>query len=189
MNKLSKAKKIDFFETPSTVINWIAPHLNKEFNYYDPCVGRGQIPKILSNHNIKVIGSDIRENNIYGKGGVDFLNADYLDYADVQAFIMNPPFSYSFEFLKKCLIIAEKHNQEIWIFEKLSFLASKTRSAVMNEHLEGLYVCSRRPSMYAADENLDLDSPYIEKPMGGTIDFAWFKFKHKPTTKTVISLT
>ncbi|MEW2924876.1 hypothetical protein [Pseudomonas juntendi] len=189
MTRNDRSKKIDFFETPTTVINWIAPYLNPDFKYYDPCVGRGQIPKILSNHHIEVIGSDIRENNIYGKGGIDFLKTDCIDYYDIQAFIMNPPFSYSLEFLEKCLSIAAEHNQDIWLFEKLSFVASKTRSTLMNEHLAGLYVCSRRPAMYAADENLDLDSPYIEKTMGGTIDFAWFKFQHRPDSKTVISLT
>lgn len=170
---------LDFFETPTTVINWIAPHLDKNKTYYDPCVGRGQIPKILKNHNITVTGSDIRTNNIYGIGGVDFLNKDVMDYEKVNGFIMNPPFNLSIHFLNKCLEITQEYDQDIWIFEKLSFIASKARSNLMNTHLAGLYVCSRRPSMYAADEDLDILAPYIEKPMGGTIDFAWFKFKNK----------
>lgn len=183
----------DFYETPSTVIKWVIPELNKDFIYYDPCVGRGQIPKILNAHGIDTIGTDLRENthnNIYGTGGIDFLNSDYVDYSMIDGFIMNPPFLLSVEFVNKCLELSKLHNKnfDIWVFEKLSFWASKRRKELMNNNCSSINVCSRRPSMYKADEFTSVDEEYIEKPMGGTVDFAWFKFNLQPETRTFKSL-
>jgi len=103
---------------------------------------------------------------------------------------MNPPFLLSVEFVNKCLELSKLHNKnfDIWVFEKLSFWASKKRKELMNNNCSSINVCSRRPSMYKADEFTSVDEEYIEKPMGGTVDFAWFKFNLNPETRTFKSL-
>ncbi|RMR29454.1 hypothetical protein ALP36_03259 [Pseudomonas syringae pv. coriandricola] len=79
-NKRNNAKNdFDFYETPTQTIQslckWLISNGYQSERFYDPCVGRGQILKTLRANGFKSLsGSDLRADNIYGTGGVDFLN-------------------------------------------------------------------------------------------------------------------
>lgn len=180
-----KKDSLDFFETPTAVIKFIIPYLDKSKKYYDPCVGRGQIVKILNNNDLKSFGSDIREKNIYGVECIDFINDDVSRFIeDNTVIIMNPPFNLSVEFIIKALTLVD----EVIIFEKLSFMASKRRKDLINNHLQDIYICSKRPSMYKADPELCVEAEYIEKGLSGTIDFAWYRFVNDKKIQTIQSI-
>lgn len=59
---------------------------------------------------------------------------------------------------------------------------------LVKNHLSSLNICSRRPAMYKGDELASIDDKYIEKPLGGTINFAWFKFNLNPSGKSFKSI-
>lgn len=60
--------------------------------------------RVIRANGYNVISSDIRHTG-YGVGGVDFLQSAY---PDVEAIIMNPPFDYAEQFIRRALMRAPK---------------------------------------------------------------------------------
>lgn len=189
-NKRNNAKNdFDFYETPTQTIEslckWLISNGYQSERFYDPCVGRGQILKTLRANGFKSLsGSDLRADNIYGTGGVDFLNDCTNDLSCNGNIIMNPPFNLSLEFLQASL---HETNKDIFLLQRLDWLSSKSRQQVMNQHLQGVLVLASRPTFYKADESLPVDAAY-ETRSGGTKDFAWYVFNNSPRAQFIKSI-
>lgn len=96
---------------------------------YDPCDGLGGISNPLEEAGIPVHRTDIFDHgNDKLDGLVNFLELSKTPAPDVDVLVMNPPFNLTYEFVEKAL---ELHDR-VFMFNRVSFLETKTRSAKLS---------------------------------------------------------
>lgn len=150
----------DFYPTPDWVIELLCNQVFPELDIYsddilmEPCVGSGNIVRVLANHGFKHwYTCDINKNDeihnlghvIYEHGVCDFLDETliptnvYKNEHKVHAVITNPPFSLAKEFIQKSLAIS---NITIMLL-RLSFLGSQGRTW-LDANMPNVYVIPKR---------------------------------------------
>lgn len=88
---------------------------------YDPCDGLGNITRTLEGLGIKASSSDVID---YGTGIEVFNYLKEVTGYSVDALVMNPPFTLTFEFLDK----AVKEYSKVIMFNRVSFLETVKRA-------------------------------------------------------------
>jgi len=86
-------KGADDFQTPDYALNYLIPHLNKDWIIWECACGKGNIVNGLIKRNFEVIGTD------YIKGEWDFLTDKPVQF---DCIVTNPPYSKKQEFLQRC---------------------------------------------------------------------------------------
>lgn len=127
--------------------------------------GQGHLSKALESVRHTVISTDLIDRG-YGIPNVDFFVDGPLDYLSYDAVVMNPPYKFALDFVKKSLKIAPV----TCAFLRLSFLESATRRPFFDEN-PPRYVAvfsSRVPSAKNAD---------FEKIGSSAVCYAWFIWK------------
>lgn len=168
-NLLGKRKnniEHDFYSTP----DWATTELLKRESFIgdivEPASGNGAISRVLEAEGYKVISSDIRNDDIYGNGGIDFLQLDIC----ADNYITNPPFKLAQKFLNK---MQSTCSGKICLLLRLAFLESKGRYEMFKSHIYPL------KSVYVFSERLSFD-----ETQKGMVCFAWFvwdkNYKGKP---------
>jgi hypothetical protein len=112
-------KEMDFYPTPHNVTEALITFLNSKGVTYqtihEPASGEGDISKVFESYFYEVISSDLRTENIYGLGGIDFLESDI---PNCDACITNPPFNVAEKFIEKSVgnyrIIAMLLKSQYW---------------------------------------------------------------------------
>lgn len=104
-------KEHDLYETPveatQALINYFQTigegQLRPGVRVHEPASASGKIAKVLEIAGFQVTAEDIRTDNIYGTGGVNYLTSPPGDFDMV---ITNPPFSLAVPFIEKAMLEA-----------------------------------------------------------------------------------
>lgn len=151
----------DFYPTPKAGTMALLENEIFSGSILEPCSGAGNISKVLEEKlsGQKILSYDIRKDNIYGIGGIDFLKqtAEFFNYPD--NIITNPPYLTLTEFIHQSKKIAKhkiamlltlqalggkKHMGLIWadrkfplkkviiIPDRLKFFSTKNSSTIYN---------------------------------------------------------
>lgn len=112
-------RESDFYPTPSNVtqslINFFDSKGISFCHVYEPASGEGDISQVFEDRMYEVTSSDLRTENVYGTGGIDFLTAPYVE---ADALITNPPFNVSEDFIRKAVphypIVAMLLKSQYW---------------------------------------------------------------------------
>lgn len=177
MKHLKKAQSIvGFSENRNSMDNYPTPEiavieLLKRETFpglvWEPACGSGNIAKFFDN----CMASDIRKNNIYGEGGVDFL----FENRKVDCVVTNPPYRYAQKFVEQALFCT---NKKVAMLLKLVFLESISRYALFQESpLKTVYVFSKRLPLTKEGDN---------RKQSSMLAFAWFVWEHGYKGKPVI---
>lgn len=163
----------DFYATdPESVKDIIELENLRNLKIFEPAAGQGHIAETLKAYSNTVISNDI---NYYGYNTM--YNYDFLTYdfdLVVDCIVMNPPFKYSKDFVKKALEICDK----VYCFEKITFLEGIARYNELYSKgiLEKVYIYSFRVTCFKnGDSNHKLSMSYC-----------WFVFNKNNTKKTEI---
>jgi hypothetical protein len=168
-NSGGKRKKSDFYETPYSITQSLIDVEGQNFNnpILEPSCGQGAISKILIKNGYEVVCQDLDT-------GHDFLK-ETKRYDNI---VTNPPFSISFEFIKKC----KELSNYFALLLPLSYLHGKKRfdEIYMDRKfpLKKVYVFTRYPML---GEDLREDGCYNT----GMMVYAWFiwdKHQNSPPT-------
>jgi hypothetical protein len=119
----------DFYTTPPDATISLLRWVNFFGSIWEPASGSGGISHVLE-HAFgadRVISSDLREHEIWGQGGVDFLKTS----RQVDNVITNPPFNKALDFVRHGIKVARK---KAAFLLRLNFLESKSRYPFLNEH-------------------------------------------------------
>lgn len=116
----------DYYSTNPNAIEELLVREVISGNVLEPAVGNGVIARRIEKiSNVKEVkGLDIRNDNIYGEGNVDFLN--WKKDKDYDVIITNPPFSKFKEFALKSLDCLNEHGKVI-LFGRIQILEGKAR--------------------------------------------------------------
>ena len=118
--------KYDFYPTPSDVTEGLLQVLNGCFvcdiikTVWEPAAGTGSITKVLEEHGLKVISTDIQS-------GHNFLTDDAP--AEYDMIITNPPFSLADQFIRK----AYSYGKPFAFLLKCQFFHAKKRYKLFEE--------------------------------------------------------
>jgi len=182
-----KRRKDDFYETPEWCTRAILKALDLRADHMtilEPSAGHGAIVRVLREHPWTslsapmIVTVEIREDarlHLAEAGadvwitGHDFLSWETANRYDL--LIGNPPFSLAFEFCQKCVGMADT----VALLLRLNFLASKKRSAWMQEHTPSIYVLSKRPSFTGNGTD--------------SADYAWFVWDRGPARVRILPET
>ncbi len=91
-----RATSADDFQTPSSALAPLLPHLKKEWKIWEPAMGEGRLVAGLRKHGYQVEGTDILT-------GDDFLVTEH----ECNPIVTNPPFSLKLEFLERCYALGK----------------------------------------------------------------------------------
>lgn len=151
-------QKDDFYATPRWAIEELLSREEFKGPVWECACGDGAITKVLEEQSFEVISTDLRENDIYGDGGVDFLKEN----KEVETIITNPPFKLAEEFILHGLKCANK----IAIFGRIQLLEGmqRYRNVWSKTPLKKVYVFSGRCSCLKDGKNVQ----------AGLMCFAWF---------------
>lgn len=134
---------------------------------WEPACGSGNIAK----HFPRCIATDIRDNNIYGETGIDFLKV----HREVDHIVTNPPYSLAQQFVEHAL---DCSSGKVAMLCKLAFLEGKARYSLFKEHpIKTVYVFSKR---------LPLTKEGDTRKQSSMIPFAWFVWEKGYTGKTTV---
>jgi hypothetical protein len=165
--------KFDFYPTPE----WATQSLleKEEFNgtVWECASGRGDMSKVLEQNGFKVYSSDVRVEDVYGDGGVNF----FATKRQVDNVITNPPFNQAQGFVEHAKRNASK---KIAMFLKLVFLEGITRHTFFKDKefpLKKVYVFCKRVNIYKNG---------IKGNNSSTIAFAWFVWDKEYVGEPVI---
>lgn len=109
--KAHKRKAADFYPTPPDVTAALMEFLSLDYDtaIWEPACGDGAMAKVLTPYVDTVVSSDLRDGpEIFGRGGVDFLNYDEERFhgpPSADWIITNPPFNLAEAFIRKALSI------------------------------------------------------------------------------------
>lgn len=124
-------RESDFYPTPANVTRALINFFDSKgitFNHvYEPASGEGDISQVFEDRMCEVTSSDLRTENVYGTGGIDFLTAQPI-CAD--ALITNPPFNVAEEFIKK----AAPHYPIVAMLLKSQYWHAKNRLKLFQEY-------------------------------------------------------
>ena len=93
--------KKDRFQTPAWAVEAIMPMLPKEWQYWEPCAGKGNIVRAMKEAGYLCCGSDVEGLAEYCPHyePIDFLRHEPKGH---DAIITNPPYSNYGEFIRRC---------------------------------------------------------------------------------------
>lgn len=149
----------DLYETPEELTNMILQFEKFEGNVFEPCCASGKMSRVLEKQGYVVISSDIREEDIYGKGGKDFLGFNEL----ADNIMTNPPYSIGTEVVIHAL---EHYSKKVIMLVRIQFLNGVERKKLYENYPpKRVYVISKRPTLYPSGQ------PAPKNP--GTIDYVW----------------
>lgn len=106
--KTHKRKAADFYPSPPDVTVALMDFLKlpEDTDIWEPASGDGAMSRILERYVNDVTSTDLRiESSIYGRGGVNFLDAEVAQDDCPDWIITNPPFNLSEGFIRKALSI------------------------------------------------------------------------------------
>jgi hypothetical protein len=149
----------DVYETPEELTEEILKKEKFEGIVLEPCCASGRMSKVIEKYGYKVISSDIRTEDIYGKNESDFLN-----YSGVVDNIMtNPPYSIATKIIEHAL---EHYSKKIIVLVRDQYLNGIGRKELYEKYPpKRVYAISKRPTLYPAGQ---------EKPKNpGQIDYIW----------------
>lgn len=154
-----RVRQGDVYETPEELTDAILKKEKFEGNVLEPCCASGKMSKVIEKHGYSVISSDIRTEDIYGYGGVDFLK--YTEVAD--NIMTNPPYSIATEIVRHAL---EHCKKKVIVLVRVQFLNGVERKELYEKYTpKKLYFISRRPTLYPTGH---------KKPKhSGQIDYVW----------------
>lgn len=114
-SKTSKRRELDFYPTPPDATKALMNFLDlSPCTIWEPASGNGHMSRVIESCGHKVISTDIRTNDIYGLGNIDFFNSHYVS----DAIITNPPFNLSEKFIRKAVnetrIVAMLLKSQYW---------------------------------------------------------------------------
>jgi hypothetical protein len=148
-------EQLDHYPTPDIAVTALLQKEVFKGTVWEPCCGFGNIAKHFNN----CIATDIRLDDIYGEGGVDFLKT----YKKVDHIVTNPPYSLAQEFVEHSLGCV---NHKVAMLCKLAFLEGKKRYDLFKINPpKKVYVFSKRLPLTKASSNTKQSS---------MIPFAWF---------------
>ena len=155
----------DFYATPPKEVENILEYEKLHGSILDNSCGEGHLIKPIKEKypNNKIIATDLIDRG-YGETGLDFLSKNY-PYTSVDNIVMNPPFKYANDFIKKSLKII---NNKLLVFARLQLLTSQARynKIFKNNKPNRVYVYVDRVN---CAKNADFESNN-----SGSMTFAWF---------------
>lgn len=148
----------DYYPTPPSAVESLFKRVKFDGEIWECASGNGAMSKIIEKYNT-CFSSDIRTENIYGIGGIDFL----MSKRKTANIVTNPPYILAKEFVERALLLSE---QKVAMFLKLVFLESSDRYELFNHSpLKTVFVFCKRQKIYA--------NGVIGKN-SGLIAYAWF---------------
>lgn len=157
----TKNVPFDFYETPKYAVDKLLEVEKFEGTILEPCSGNGAISKVLEAAGYEVISSDLRQEGIYGNGGMDIFSMEGIQANNL---VTNPPYGRKIlTFIKHLLTLTDK---KTCLLLRLAFLEAQSRYPFFKEEdtLKNVYVFSKRVIMLKDGE-----------PMTGSkMSFAWF---------------
>lgn len=98
----------DYYPTPMAGTMALIENEHFPGSILEPCSGAGHISKVLEKKfpGQKILSYDIRKDNIYGTGGIDFLKQTTEFYNHPDHIITNPPYKILTEFIQHSKTIA-----------------------------------------------------------------------------------
>lgn len=175
-------RELDFYPTPENctiaLLNFLHEKKIQFYSIVEPASGDGAISKVLEDYFYIVYSSDLRTENIYGQGGVDFLTSRIIS---ADCLITNPPFNIAKQFIEK----AVQHYNVVGMLLKSQYWHAKDRLPLFNNYRPSYILpLSWRPDFY---ETLRLPG---EKKVGSTMDAQWtvwvkgdYETKYQPLLK------
>ena len=158
---------LDHYPTPEIAVTNLLKRGTFTGSIWEPCCGSGNIAKFLSD----CYASDIRSDNIYGDGGVDFLQT----YRVVDNIVTNPPYSKALEFVEHALRCSSR---KVAMLCKLQFLEGSKRFYFFKENPPcRIYVFSKRLPLAKAEDN---------RKQSSMLAFAWYIWEKNIKTSPVI---
>ena len=159
---------IDYYQTPEWATWGLLKHETLDGLVWEPCAGGGAMSRVLENAGLTVVSSDLRtDDNVYGLGGIDFLDLHDSPY-DADHIVTNPPYKYASEVVYEAL---DQARHKVALLLKLTFLESSKRKTLFDRTpLRTVYVFRNRITMHPEG---------TERPENsGTITYAWFVWEH-----------
>jgi len=177
----------DFYRTPAWATEAIVPVVRKGLSTRDRVVGK--IPReehwtILDagagdGAITRVVAAAFPESSVKGieldRKLVDAASLPILFEGDfffegreweseVDAIVMNPPFSQAREFVERALSVVEERDGVVVALLRLAWMAGKSRAPFHREHPSDVYVLPRRPSFTGVGTD--------------SADYGWFVWRH-----------
>lgn len=166
----------DFYPTPTWVTKALLTKTTLHGLTLEPACGDGAMSKVLVDHGLDVISTDLVYRGYGEQEPLDFLTFDPQGLR-VRNVVTNPPYSLALDFVEKAFTIADA---KVCMFLKLAFLEGQERWRRLEGHYpDNVYAFTKRPQLTREG-----------KPMknGGMIAFAWYVWDY-PFTATHSKLT
>ena len=157
----------DFYATPRDCTVALLKNYQRLFEgswVWEPACGDGAISKVLEQHRLDVISTDLHDRG-YGEGGMNFLTAD----CHCGSIITNPPFSLAANFIARA---ASKEVPFAMLLKSTYWHASSRYDLFEQTKPMAIIAMTWRPAM----------SP--ERGKAATMDFIWTVWDRKPSNKT-----
>lgn len=179
-NRGRARNKDDLYETAYWLIEQEVPRLRellrgiKQPVIWEPCAGNGRITRVLKHFfpDALIYSTDIGDYEGLDRCGVDFLQADSLDYLDVGAgplepdlIISNPPFFIAQEIIQHAQKLV-KEGGYVVMLERLNFLGTKKREPWLTWDPPSSNISPRRCS-------------FLPTRQCDSIEYGWFEFRHR----------
>jgi len=128
--KTHKRKAADFYPSPPDVTQALMDHLRlpEGTRVWEPACGDGAMSEVMLANGLDVESTDLRQSG-YGRGGVDFLATDPLDF-DPQWIITNPPFNIAERFVSHAMTFTPN----LALLLKSQFWHAARREKLFAEH-------------------------------------------------------
>lgn len=160
-------ESMDNYPTPDIAVTSLIAREDFSGIVWEPACGSGNIAK----HFPTCIATDIRQDNIYGERGINFLT----EFRQVDHVITNPPYSLAQQFVEHAIECAKI---KVAMLCKLAFLEGKARYTLFQENpIKTVYVFSKR---------LPLTKEGDRRKQSSMIPFAWFVWEKGFKGKTSI---
>lgn len=144
-------RAFDYYPTPPEYTRALLERLTwPAMLVAEPCAADGQIERVLRDHGHRVVTADIVEKWDTDHPGLDFMSrtADVV-FANVGAFITNPPYCLAPEFVRKALTITPR----VAMFLRMTFLEACANRSDLLPQLARVYICPRAD--FKGDGNTD----------------------------------
>jgi len=157
----------DFYATPGDCTVALLKnfqHLFEGSRIWEPACGDGAISKVLEDHRLDVISTDLHDRG-YGEWGMNFLTAE----CNCGSIITNPPFNLAADFIKHAVT---KEVPFAMLLKSTYWHAASRYDLFEQTKPMAIIAMTWRPAM----------SP--ERGKAATMDFIWTVWDRKPSNKT-----
>lgn len=193
--RLPRTKRLDFYATPAWCVEAIVPHVAKALSVRDRNNGKRPTPESWTIVDAgagdgaicNTVRRALRQSHVFGveidpakaiaapqsitSDVAQIVTGDWLtdgwtsEDDDIDAVVMNPPFSQAREFVERALEIVRPRGGVVFALLRLGWMAGKCRASFHADNPSDVYVLSRRPSFTG----------------GGTdsTDYAWFAWRNR----------